>query len=138
MNGQRGVQRVERNRLSYATAAVLVAALGLLSRSILLPLSTFISKYSGDAFWALLVFVLFGFLFKLASTLRISLAALSFSWLVEFSQLYHAPWIDSVRATMPGRLILGFTFNGPDLIAYAIGIAIGAFGETVLVRRSGS
>ena len=55
--------------------------------------------------------------------------ALSFAWAVEFSQLYHAPWIEAVRATFPGRLVLGATFKWPDLVAYLIGIALGAVVE---------
>ena len=59
----------------------------------------------------------------------LALTALSFAWAVEFSQLYHAPWIEALRATLPGRLILGSTFNWPDLPAYAIAIALGAWIE---------
>jgi hypothetical protein len=32
---------------------------------------------------------------------------------VEFSQLYHAPWIDTIRAARIGALVLGSTFNAP-------------------------
>ena len=87
------------------------------------------SKYGGDALWALMVFVGFGFLLPRASTLVVALLALTFSWGVEFSQLYHAPWIDAVRATLPGKLVLGNTFNWPDLLAYALGIALGVLVE---------
>jgi hypothetical protein len=58
-----------------------------------------------------------------------ALRALGFSWSVEVSQLYHAPWIDAIRATIPGKLVLGNTFHWPDLPAYAVGIAIGALIE---------
>jgi hypothetical protein len=53
----------------------------------------------------------------------------TFAWGVEFSQLYHAPWIDAIRATPPGRLVLGNTFNWPDLFAYALGVGLGAWVE---------
>ena len=61
--------------------------------------------------------------------------ALGFSWAVELSQIYHAPWIDWLRATIPGRLVLGTTFNAIDLAAYAAGIAIGAGCEMIWRRR---
>jgi hypothetical protein len=48
---------------------------------------------------------------------------------VEFSQLHDAPWIDAMRATIPGKLILGNTFHWPDLLAYALGTALGAWAE---------
>ena len=40
---------------------------------------------------------------------------------VELSQLYHAPWIDSIRQTTLGGLILGFGFLWSDLACYAVG-----------------
>ena len=115
-----------RNRLLYAVLAVVVVMAGLLWRSRFMPLPPFASKYGGDALWALMVFTGLGFLFPRASTLLVALLALAFSWAVEFSQLYHAAWIDIVRDTLPGRLVLGSTFNWPDLPAYALGIALGA------------
>ena len=120
---------IRRNRATYALLVFAVMAAGLVWRSHWLPLTPFLSKYGGDALWALLVFYGFGFIFRSASTTRIALAALAFSWTIEFSQLYHAPWIDAIRATRPGALVLGFTFNPPDLPAYALGIALGTLGE---------
>ncbi len=118
-----------RNRVPYALLAVAVIASGLLWRSGFIPLPAWLSNYGGDALWALMVFIGFGFLFPKASTLTIALLTLSFSWGVEFSQLYQAPWIDAIRSTIPGRLVLGTTFNWPDLLAYALGIAFGAVVE---------
>ncbi len=90
------------NRVVYAVLAIAVVATGLLWRSCFIPLPPDLSNYGGDALWALMVFVGFGFLFPRASTLTLALLALTFSWGVEFSQLYQAPWIDAVRATLPG------------------------------------
>jgi hypothetical protein len=121
--------RSARNRMRYALLAIAVVAAGLLWRSGLIPLPQSLSNNGGDALWALMVFVGFGFLFPRASTLAVALLALSFAWGVEFSQLYHTPWIDAIRATLPGKLVLGNTFNWPDLPAYAVGIVIGALAE---------
>ncbi len=123
-----------RNRVLYAVLAVAVIASGLLWRSGFIPLPQWLSNYGGDALWALMVFLGFGFLFPRASTLVVALLSLSFSWGVEFSQLYHAPWIDAIRITIPGRLVLGNTFNWSDLIAYALGIALGALVECWTIR----
>lgn len=118
-----------RNRVLYAGLALVVVAAGLLWRASFMPLPPVVSKYGGDALWALMVFVGFGFLLPRASTQIIALLALTLSWGVEFSQLYHAPWIDTIRATLPGRLVLGSTFNWPDLPAYALGVGLGAWVE---------
>ena len=64
------------------------------------------------------------------------LISLGFAWLVEFSQLYHAPWIDAIRALRIGRLILGSTFNWPDLPAYAAGVVIGVIAEKAYSKMS--
>jgi len=118
-----------RSRPKHALAAVLVVGAGLLWRSHLFPLPGLAAKYGGDALWALLVFLGCGFLFPRTSTARVFLMALGFAWAIEFSQLYHAPWIDHLRTTRVGGWILGSTFNVPDLLAYVAGIALGALGE---------
>lgn len=79
-----------RSRLLYAVLAIVVVAAGLLWRSRFMPLPPVAAKYGGDALWALMVFVGIGFLFPKSSTVLVALLALTFSWAVEFSQLYHA------------------------------------------------
>jgi len=112
-----------------AGLALAAVAAGLLWRADFMPLPPWLSNNGGDALWALMVFLGFGFLLPRASTLNLALLAVAFSWGVEFSQLYHAPWIDAIRATLPGRLVLGNCFNWPDLAAYAVGVSIGALVE---------
>ncbi len=123
------MSRLIRTHPVYAAAGAVVIAAGLLWRSDLFPLPVSVAKYGGDAWWALLVFIGFGFFLNTASTLRIAVLVACFAGCVEFSQLYHAAWIDAVRATRLGRLALGSTFNAPDLLAYAAGIALGVLAE---------
>ena len=128
MNSRAG-SSPNRSRLGQTLAMVIVVSLGLLWRSPWLELPEVPRKYGGDALWALLVFLGFGFLFPRWPTRIIALLAMTFSSLIEFSQLYHAPWIDSIRATRLGALVLGSVFNGPDFGAYALGIALGVLCE---------
>ncbi len=128
---------LRRNRLVYLLLTVLVMAVGLLWRSRFVSLSPFFTKYGGDALWALLVFFGFGILLPRITTLRLAAISLGFAWLVEFSQLYHAPWIDAIRSLRIGRLVLGSTFNWPDLPAYAVGVVIGVIVDRALLERSG-
>ena len=118
-----------RNRVLYALVAFAVIATGLFWRSGLIPLPPALSNYGGDALWALMVFLGIGFLLPKSSTGTVALLALAFAWGVEFSQLYRAPWIDAIRETIPGRLVLGNTFHWIDLFAYALGIAVGVWAE---------
>ena len=129
---------VSRSRGLYAVAMMLVVGAGLIWRSQMFSLPAFYSKYGGDALWALLIFLGFGFVFIRASTPRVALITFCFCCAVEFTQLYHAPWIDAVRGTRLGALVLGATFNWPDLLAYGAGIILGCLGEIVLRRGAKS
>ena len=84
--------------------------------------------------WALMVFLIFGALLPRHSTMRLALYALLFSYTIEFSQLYHASWIDAIRQTRFGGLVLGFGFLWSDLVSYVMGISIGALGEFSIHR----
>jgi hypothetical protein len=55
--------------------------------------------------------------------------SLGLAFLVEISQLYHAPWIDSIRQTTLGALVLGFGFLWTDLVCYSVGIATGSLAK---------
>jgi len=116
---------MKRNRTHYALLIILSILLGLVSRKFPELLASFLFLYLGDTFWALMVFFILGFLWPRKSTLRIGILALGFSFAIEFSQLYHTLWIDQVRHTALGGLILGFGFLWSDLICYFIGIILG-------------
>ena len=57
---------------------------------------------------------------------------------IETSQLYHAPWIDGIRQTTLGGLVLGFGFLWTDLICYTVGIILGVATEFGINARKGS
>ena len=125
---------MKRNRYIYAVAILVVIALGLLSRRQPSYLPAALGKYPGDALWAMIVFLGVGFLFPRLASGFAGLTAFLFSCAVEVSQLYHAPWIESVRDTLPGRLILGRGFSWCDMEAYAVGILIGCALEILLFK----
>ena len=56
--------------------------------------------------------------------LRLGLLAIGISFAIELSQLYRAPWIDSIRATRPGALVLGQGFLWSDLVCYSAGVVL--------------
>jgi hypothetical protein len=124
-----------RDRLRYALLGLVVIALGLGVRAPGVPVSSFVAKYAGDALWALLVFLGFGWLCPARSTRQVALFAAAFSCAVEFSQLHRAPWIDALRHTWFGHLVLGDTFAWADIAAYLVGIVCGAGAEAA--ARSG-
>ncbi|MGR5910200.1 ribosomal maturation YjgA family protein [Bacillus pacificus] len=116
---------MKRNRLLYATFTILVIILGLSSRKFAFALPALLNNYLGDALWALMIFIGFGFLFPKIEMKKLALISLMFCYGIEVSQLYHAEWIDSIRATTLGGLVLGYGFLWSDLVAYTIGVGIG-------------
>lgn len=119
----------KRNRLLYGVLIIIVIILGLYSRRMADVIPNFLDIYLGDALWGLMVFIGFGFVFRAMKTKRIALIGISFCYLIELSQLYHANWIDNIRKTTFGGLVLGYGFLSSDLLAYSIGIGIGAIAE---------
>ena len=115
---------VERSFALYISLSALTFCLGLLSRR-WAALPEYIVLYGGDTLWALFVFWLFCLLLKQRRSGEIALWALAFSFLIEFSQLYQAPWINQLRHTTVGGLILGYGFKVSDLVCYSCGICVG-------------
>lgn len=61
-----------------------------------------------------------------AAIWQLGLLAVSFCYAVELSQLIEVPWLDQIRGTLPGRLILGSGFLWSDLACYAVGVILAA------------
>lgn len=116
----------------------MVTVLGLASRRYAPVLPDVVARYAGDTLWALLAFIVIGVLAPRWRTARVAGLALAVSYLVEISQLYHAPWIDAIRATRAGALALGMGFLWSDLVCYAAGVALGAGVESVTALRARS
>ena len=126
-----------RNLLARLALILLTTSLGIGSRRFASHLPDFLAAYAGDTLWALAAFLGFGLVRPRASTWRVALLAISFSVVIEVSQLYHAPWIDSIRRTTVGGLVLGFGFLWSDLACYAVGVGLGILIEQMsLPNRS--
>ncbi|HEY4242554.1 MAG TPA: DUF2809 domain-containing protein [Kofleriaceae bacterium] len=123
-----------RSRLVYVLAVALTIAAGLGSRAIHGP------KEIGDALYATMVCFAIRVLVPRARMSIVAAAALAFSFAIEFSQAVHRPWLDDLRATLPGRLVLGQGFHALDLLAYVCGVALAVALDRGLTRlaRGGS
>jgi hypothetical protein len=88
----------------------------------------------GDALWAAMMFWVVSSVLPMRS-LRVRAGwAIAVCYAVEISQLYHAPFIDSIRATLLGHLVLGSGFDPRDLVAYAAGVVVGVMVDLFLRR----
>ena len=120
-----------RNRIVYGILTGAVLLLGLASRRFSDGLP-FVRAYIGDVLWALMVYFGIALLFNRWPIRMVALGTLVFAFGIEVSQLYHAPWIDSIRQTRLGGLVLGFSFVWSDLLCYSIGVAIGVGVELLM------
>jgi len=128
---------VRRNRPAYVVGIGVVVALGLASRRYADALPAFIARYAGDTLWAVMMFGLIGLLASSWPTTRVALATLVVSYGVEVSQLFHAPWLDAIRHTRLGGLVLGYGFLWSDLVCYTVGVAVCvAIERTYLTART--
>lgn len=112
------------SRLTYSLAILFAIALGLASRA--LP---GIPPATGDVLWAAMLFYGVRWLVPRQSLAQAWSVSLLACWAVEASQLYQADWLNAIRATTLGALILGHGFLWTDLLAYAVGCSLAAFAE---------
>jgi len=124
---------VTRKGLIYLSFVIIVVILGLSSRYFAAYLPRGVNLYLGDCLWALMIFFATGSIFRSSDTKWVVVVALAFCYFIEVSQLYHSPWIDTVRNTRIGGLVLGRGFLWSDLISYSIGIAIGSLLDRLIL-----
>lgn len=114
-----------KHRIFYLGIVVTITLLGLLSRRFSHSFPEVVNLYLGDTLWASMVYFLVRTLLVTLPIRKIAFIGISFCFIIEISQLYHGEWIDSIRSTTLGGLVLGFGFLWTDLIAYSIGIVLG-------------
>jgi hypothetical protein len=121
---------LNKTRTVYFVLIVLTIIAGLLSRHIAgIPL------FIGDILWATMIYFMVRFLFMSKPARFIIIASLIFCYAIEFGQLYQAPWINNIRHTVIGGLVLGEVFLWSDLLCYTVGIGIGILIELVLIKQ---
>ncbi|MET9330537.1 DUF2809 domain-containing protein [Streptomyces cellulosae] len=120
-----------RTRLLAAVAALLTVGAGLGLRAVT---TGDVAKYGGDALYTLLILTLVVLLAPRSTPARAAGIALAVSWAVELFQLTGVPADLSARSTA-ARLVLGSTFNAPDLFWYAAGASAGGLVLRAVTRR---
>lgn len=121
-----------RIRLTAAGAALLTVATALGIRA---GWHGEAAKYAGDALYTVLLHTLAVLAVPRVRPRTAAATALAVSWLIEFLQLTPVPAELSGRSTL-ARLVLGSTFNAPDLLWYAVGAAAAWLAHTA-ARRAG-
>ncbi len=117
-------------RIGWFIVICITIALGMASRHFkVVPL------FVGDILWATMVYFIVRFLFVNKPIRFIVIASLLFSYAIEIGQLYKAPWIDGIRPTLFGHLVLGSTFNWGDMISYTAGVGLAVLVELLIMNR---
>lgn len=117
---------MKNERWIYLAVTFAIMVLGLASRKYGDVLPEFIAEYSGDTLWAAMVYWGIRFLSPSISIVKSVVISLLFSYCIEISQLYQADWVNIVRSTTLGALILGHGFLWSDMICYTVGVLLSA------------
>jgi uncharacterized membrane protein len=125
-------------RLIYLLILFIIICIGLYSKR-MTGIITEIIDFK-DVVWAMMVYFLFRIAFINWSIKKVAAFGILFSFVVEVSQLYHDEWIDKLRNTFLGGIILGSGFVWSDLLAYLCGVVFGIiidyFIESYLINRN--
>jgi hypothetical protein len=91
-----------------------------------------IAKYGGDTIWAGEFLFFLRILFPKTKLFTLAVWNYLLGVTVEVSQLWHASWLNAIRSTRLGKLMLGLGFMWSDLVCYAVGTLI-AWGIAILI-----
>lgn len=131
--GVGGARTARRARAVAAGAAALTVLAGLGVRAFM---DGDLAKYAGDALYTVLICALAAVIAPGARPVVTAGAGLAFSWAVELLQLTGVP-AELSRHSAVARLVLGSTFNAPDLLWYAVGAGF-AWAVAALATSPGS
>lgn len=120
----------------YPLAMAVTIVVGLGSRAYMGSGAAFIHTYMGDVLYATMYYWAFRWFAPQRTKQWAAIWALLLCFFIEVGQLYHAPWIDGLRTTRLGALILGFGFLWSDLICYTLGVLLGWMLDKVKVIRN--
>jgi Protein of unknown function (DUF2809) len=126
-------QKLTRYRLSLLLSAGAAVILGYLVR-FHGPGPEWLNDGLGSVAYEMFWIVLVLFCFPKASPLKVSIGVFAITCGLEVLQLWKPPFLETLRATLPGRLVLGNTFSWTDFPAYMIGSGLG-YGWSEMLRR---
>ncbi|MGI0486332.1 DUF2809 domain-containing protein [Pantanalinema rosaneae CENA516] len=122
-----------RYRLILLISMIVIVPLGYFirfSQATQAGLGDFFGSVAYEMFWILLVI----FLFPKFSIAKVAIAVCLATCAIEFLQLWTPPFLQAIRTTLPGRLVLGNTFSLSDFPAYFVGSLLGWVGVRSLKK----
>ena len=116
-----------KSRLFYPFWLTLLLILGIYTKHYSGPFSTLVNLNLGGLFYVTFGVLLFSIVFPKLSYLFHALAALVITSILEILQLWHPPLLETIRANVIGRTILGNSFSWRDFPWYLVGSILGYF-----------
>ena len=101
------------------------------------PLGDFVRNWATslayEMFWIFAAFFVFP---RRSAITRIAITVCIATIAIEFLQLWKPPWLQEIRRTFFGALVLGTSFVWTDLLAYPVGSAMGWFAARRIAGRA--
>jgi hypothetical protein len=111
-----------------------IIPLGLLTKVYLGPGHNWVNHFLGGVFYEIFFCLMAAIFFPAARPWKIAGWVFLITALLEFLQLYHPVWLEWLRATWLGHLLIGSTFNMWDFPHYLFGCALGGIGIYLINR----
>ena len=125
---------MQRNLKIYIPIILFLLAIGLPSRTFGDYFPHWYVTYAGDFLWAMMFFFLYSLIFRL-KTIQAFWITLATTYLIEISQLFHPDWLTWLRSFKLIGLVIGYSFLWSDIVAYTLGISLGALVDRVILSK---
>lgn len=130
----------QRYRAAIALSWLLLVPLGFATKIYHGPFASWVNGSAGGILYVIFWTQAIALLVPAASPRRQALGVFGITSLLELAQRWQPPWLQAIRATVPGQWLLGRQFDGWDFGHYAIGAILAAGGlmwlRRVSLRRS--
>lgn len=127
---------MKKRQLIYFILYLLIVPIGYATRKLPHLFHPFIAEFGGDTLWAAMFLFLFRAIWPKPALYKVACYTYLFTVAIEVSQLYHAPWIDRIRVTFLGKMLLGSGFLWSDLVCYLTGVLFACLIATFVDKRS--
>ena len=114
----------EMNRKAFLWILILLIPIGLSTKFYRGVFEDWVHLYAGDIFYPMFWYVLLRMLWGNTSRFWCAVLVLSFCTLIEVSQLWKPSFLQVLRQTFVGAVILGSGFDWLDLVYYVAGIGL--------------
>ncbi|NOU18337.1 MAG: DUF2809 domain-containing protein [Bacteroidales bacterium] len=96
----------------------------------------FIQNHLGGVIYVVFWILFFSIIFPKFSILKLSIGVFLVTSAIEFTQLIHTPFLDSLREHFVIRALMGSTFNPFDFIWYLVGALLGYLTISLFFKKA--